>query len=122
MFIKTLALIAHDNKKKELTDWAVKNISKLSNYKLCGTGATAKMIEEATGLKVEHFLPGPYGGDQQIGSAVAEGKVDAVLFFWDPLTAQPHDPDVKALLRITVLYNTPIAMNVSTADALINSI
>lgn len=120
--MKTIALIAHDNKKKELTEWAISNKERLSEFRLCGTGATARMISAATNLKIDEFLPGPYGGDQQIGSSVAEGKIDVVLFFWDPLTAQPHDPDVKALLRITVLYDTPIAMNKATADAIIKNL
>ena len=114
-----IALIAHDNKKKELVEWAVKNKTALKNYTLCGTGHTAKLVEDATGLKVEALLPGPMGGDQQAGARIAEGKIDMVIFFWDPLSAQPHDPDVKALLRIAVVYDIPIAQNKSTADCLI---
>lgn len=117
--MKTLALIAHDNKKAEIVSWAMQNKDKLAGYNLCGTGHTAKLIAEATGLKVKAFLPGPMGGDQQVGAAIAESKVDGVIFFWDPLSAQPHDPDVKALLRIAVVYDIPIATNKATANCVI---
>ena len=116
---KVIALIAQDNKKQALVDWAVKNREKLSEFYLCGTGHTAKLVKEATGLEVEAYLSGPLGGDQQIGAKVAEGKIDIIVFFWDPLQMQPHDPDVKALLRIAVVYNIPIATNVATADCVI---
>ena len=116
---RQVALIAHDNKKKEIVEWAVANSKTLSNCDLFGTGHTAALVEEATGLKVHAFLPGPMGGDQQVGAAIAEGKIDAVVFFWDPLSAQPHDPDVKALLRIAVVYDIPIATNKATADCII---
>jgi len=116
---KTIALIAHDNKKSELIAWANLNAGKLKEYNLCGTGTTAKRVSEATGLDVKGYLSGPLGGDQQIGAKVAEGAIDAVVFFCDPLTAQPHDPDVKALLRIAVVYNVPIATNAATADCLL---
>ena len=119
--VKTIALIAHDNKKPEIINWAKKNKECLAKYQLCGTGTTAKRISEATGLNVKGYLSGPLGGDQQIGAMVAEGLVDLVVFFCDPLTAQPHDPDVKALLRITNVYDVPIATNVKTADLVINS-
>ena len=119
--VKTIALIAHDNKKPEIIEWAKKNQSALAKYDLCGTGTTAKRISEATGLTVKGYFSGPLGGDQQIGALVAEGKIDLVVFFCDPLTAQPHDPDVKALLRITNVYNVPIATNVKTADLIIAS-
>lgn len=119
--IKTIALIAHDSKKKEIVEWAIKNKEVLSKYSLCGTGTTAKRINEATGLEVKGYLSGPLGGDQQIGSKLAEGEIDFVLFLCDPLTAQPHDPDVKALLRIANVYNVPIATNVATADLVITS-
>ena len=89
--------------------------------KLCGTGTTAKLIAEATDLKVKRYLSGPLGGDQQIGAKVAEKKIDMVIFFWDPLESQPHDPDVKALLRIAVVYDIPIATNRATADYVIHS-
>ena len=118
---KRVALIAHDSKKGEIVEWCLKNKEQLSKYELCGTGTTAKRISDATGLEVYGYFSGPLGGDQQIGALVAEGKIDFVVFFCDPLTAQPHDPDVKALLRITNVYDVPIATNVSTADLIINS-
>ncbi len=116
---KTIALIAHDNRKPDIIAWAKENVDILKGYELCGTGTTSKLIAEATGLKVKGYLSGPLGGDQQIGAKVAEGDVDAVIFFWDPLAMQPHDPDIKALLRICVLYDVPIATNKSTADCVI---
>ena len=119
--VKTVALIAHDNKKAEIVNWALKNKQTLSKFELCGTGTTAKLISEATDLKVKRYLSGPLGGDQQIGAKIAEGKIDLVIFFWDPLSAQPHDPDVKALLRIAVVYDKPIATNRATADYVIRS-
>lgn len=118
----TIALIAHDNKKPEIIEWADKNKQSLSKFSLCGTGTTASKIEQATRLKVKGFLSGPLGGDQQIGALVAEGKIDLVIFLCDPLQAQPHDPDVKALLRIANVYNVPIATNVATADLVIKSL
>ncbi len=118
---QTIALIAHDNKKSAIVNWALKNKQTLENFDLCGTGTTAKLIAEATDLNVKRYLSGPLGGDQQIGAKVAEGKIDMVIFFWDPLESQPHDPDVKALLRIAVVYDIPIATNRATADYLIHS-
>lgn len=118
---KTIALIAHDNKKDEMVVWAMKNKDKLSQFELCGTGTTARRVTQATGLEVTGYLSGPLGGDLQIGSKVAEGAVDVVIFFWDPLQSQPHDPDVKALLRIAVVYDIPIATNAATADYVIQS-
>jgi len=118
---KTIALIAHDNKKAEIVNWALKNIATLEKYDLCGTGTTARLISEATDLPVKRYLSGPLGGDQQIGAKVAEGKIDIVIFFWDPLESQPHDPDVKALLRISNVYDIPIATNRATADFVIHS-
>ena len=118
---KKVALIAHDSKKQEIVEWCLKNKSILEKYDLCGTGTTSKRISEATGLSVKGYLSGPLGGDQQIGALVAEGKIDFVLFLCDPLTAQPHDPDVKALLRIANVYNVAIATNVATADLIINA-
>lgn len=118
---KTIALIAHDNKKSDIVNWALKNKTTLEKYELCGTGTTARLIAEATDLKVKRYLSGPLGGDQQIGAKIAEKKIDAVVFFWDPLSAQPHDPDVKALLRIAVVYDIPIATNRATADCVIRS-
>ena len=119
--IKTVALIAHDNKKQEMVDWAINNKAVLSRFELCGTGTTAKKVAEATGLEVKGYLSGPLGGDQQIGAKAAEGLIDVIVFFCDPLQAQPHDPDVKALLRIANVYNVPIATNVATADLVITS-
>lgn len=118
---KNIALIAHDNKKRELIDWCLKNKKILEHHFLCGTGTTAKMVAEHTGLPVRGFNSGPLGGDQQIGARIVEGRVDVVIFFSDPLTAQPHDPDVKALLRIAQVYDIPIANNRATADFIMAS-
>lgn len=118
---KHIALIAHDNKKIQLINWIKENKEVLSSHFLCGTGTTARMIIDETSLPVRAFESGPLGGDQQIGASIVDGKVDFVIFFWDPLSSQPHDPDVKALLRIAVLYDIPVAMNVSTADFLLKS-
>ena len=120
--IQKIALIAHDNKKPEIIEWAMKNKEILKKFSLCGTGTTSKRIQEATGLKVEGYLSGPLGGDQQIGALVATGEIDLVVFFCDPLQAQPHDPDVKALLRIANVYDVAIATNVATADLVIKSL
>lgn len=119
--VKTIALIAHDNKKEELIQWCIKNRDILEKHFLCGTGTTAKMVSDRTGLPVRGFNSGPLGGDQQIGARIVDGKIDMVIFFSDPLTAQPHDPDVKALLRIAQVYDIPIANNKATADFLITS-
>ena len=118
---KNIALIAHDNKKGEIIDWCLKNKGILEHHFLCGTGTTAKMIAERTGLPIRGFNSGPLGGDQQIGSRIVEGKIDLVIFFSDPLQAQPHDPDVKALLRIAQVFDIPIANNRATADFIITS-
>lgn len=118
---KQIALVAHDGKKKELVEWADKNKDILKNHFLCGTGTTARLITEKTGLPVKGYNSGPLGGDQQLGARIVEGKVDFVVFLWDPLAAQPHDPDVKALLRIAVVYDIPIANNLATADFLLHS-
>lgn len=118
---KTIALIAHDHKKEEIVVWALKNKEILKDFNLCGTGHTATLISRATGLTVKAYLSGPLGGDQQIGAHIAEKEIDMVIFFWDPLEAQPHDPDVKALLRIAVVYDIPIATNKATADLIIKN-
>ncbi len=118
---KRIALIAHDNKKKDLIKWVEFNKDTLGKHFLCGTGTTAKLISDKVSLPVKAFKSGPLGGDQQIGARIAEGDIDFMIFFWDPLEAQPHDPDVKALLRIAVLYDIPVANNRSTADFLLTS-
>lgn len=118
---KTIALIAHDHKKEEIVVWALKNKEILKDFNLCGTGHTATLISRATGLTVKAYLSGPLGGDQQIGAHIAEKEIDMVIFFWDPLEAQPHDPDVKALLRIAVVYDIPIATNKATADLIVKN-
>ncbi len=118
---KTIALVAHDNKKDELLDWVMDNIDILRNHRLCGTGTTSRIIGEKTGLEIRAYKSGPLGGDQQIGAAIVNEEIDFLVFFWDPLEAQPHDPDVKALLRIGVLYDILIANNRPTADFIIRS-
>lgn len=118
---KNIALIAHDGKKAELIKWCKDNEEILRCHFLCGTGTTARMISDNTGLPVKGYNSGPLGGDQQIGAKIVEGKIDFVVFFSDPLTAAPHDPDVKALLRIAQVYDIPIANNKATADFLIHS-
>ena len=118
---KTIALIAHDGKKQELIDWCAENQDILKNHFLCGTGTTARLVAEKTGLPVKGYNSGPLGGDQQIGAKIVEGTINFVIFFSDPLEAQPHNPDVKALLRIAQVYDIPIANNKATADFLIQS-
>lgn len=118
---KNIALIAHDGKKKELIQWCLDNKSVLEKHFLSGTGTTARMITDATGLPVRGYNSGPLGGDQQIGAKIVEGKIDFVVFLSDPLSAQPHDPDVKAFLRICQVYDIPIATNKATADFMITS-
>ncbi len=119
--MKTIALIAHDNKKQDIIRWATENKQTLSRFSLCGTGTTAKLVSQATGLDVKGYLSGPLGGDLEIGAKVAEKQIDIVVFFWDPLQTQPHDPDVKALLRIAVVYDIPIATNIATANYVLHS-
>ena len=118
---KTIALIAHDGKKAELIDWCKKHAKILSKHNLVGTGTTARMITARTGLTVKGYNSGPLGGDQQIGARIVEGKIDMVVFFSDPLTAQPHDPDVKALMRIAQVYDIPMAISHASADFMITS-
>lgn len=118
---KRIALIAHDNEKHALIDWCKEHKDILSKHNLCGTGTTARMITDQTGLTVKGYNSGPLGGDQQIGAKIVEGKIDLVIFLSDPLTAQPHDPDVKALLRIAQVYDIPMANTRATADFIITS-
>lgn len=118
---KNIALIAHDSKKPELIEWCDKHKEILKQHFLCGTGTTARMITDKTALPVKGYNSGPLGGDQQIGAKIVEGKIDFVIFFSDPLKAQPHDPDVKALLRIAQVYDIPMANNKATADFMITS-
>lgn len=119
--VKKVVLIAHDNRKNDLLEWVMYNKGTLSRHHLSATGTTGRLIQEKSGLPVYRFISGPLGGDQQIGSKIVEDEIDFMVFFWDPLSAQPHDPDVKALLRIAVLYNIPMACNRSSADFLISS-
>jgi len=116
-----VALIAHDARKTDLTEWAAYNRETLSRCSLVATGTTGSLIGEKTGLDIQLLLSGPLGGDAQVGAMLVEHQLDLVVFFWDPLTTQPHDVDVKALLRLAVLYNVPIACNRATADFLISS-
>ena len=118
---KNIALIAHDSKKHDMIEWCKKNKKILEGHFLCGTGTTAKMVAAETGLPVRGYNSGPLGGDQQIGARIVDGKIDLVIFFSDPLAAQPHDPDVKALLRIAQVYDIPIANNRATADFIVTS-
>lgn len=120
--MKALALIAHDRKKEEMVAFALRHREVLARFPLTATGTTGRLLRERTGLEVEALLSGPLGGDLQIGARVAEGKVQAVFFFQDPLTAQPHEPDVRALLRVCNVHNVPIATNPATAEALLRLI
>lgn len=118
---KTFALVAHDNKKSALIDWAVHNKIYLAKHELIATGTTGRMLEEELDRPVKKVLSGPLGGDQQIGAMIAEGKIDVLIFFWDPMEAQPHDSDVKALLRLGVAWNILMACDRATADFIVTS-
>ena len=118
---RNIALVAHDNKKDDLIEWAQFNRGTLSRHNLVATGTTGRLLQEQVGLDVKRLHSGPLGGDMQLGAMISEGKVEFLVFFWDPLEPQPHDPDVRALLRIAVVYNTPTASNRATADFLISS-
>ena len=119
---RTIALIAHDNKKAEIVNWSLKNKTTLEKYDLCGTGTTAKLIAEATDLTVKRYLSGPMGGDQQIGAMLATGELDLIVFLRDPLTAQPHEPDVSALLRLGDVQKIPLATNINSATIMLEAL
>lgn len=118
---KRIAVVAHDHKKADLTEWAIFNKTTLAKHELIATGTTGKMLEESLDRPVKKLLSGPLGGDQQIGSMIAQGEIDVMIFFWDPMEAQPHDSDVKALLRLGVAWNIPMACDRSTADFIMTS-
>lgn len=119
--IKNIAIIAHDNCKDILMEWAEYNSESLRKHNLYATGTTGKLLEENLNMDITRFMSGPLGGDVQISSKIAEGKIDFLIFFWDPLSPLPHDPDIKALLRLAVLWNIPTACNRASADFIITS-
>ena len=118
---KKIALVAHDNKKQALVEWAKYNRDLLAHHEVFATGTTGEMLERELGFKITKLQSGPLGGDQQIGAKIADGEIDFLIFFWDPLEPMPHDPDVKALLRMAVVWNIPIACNRASADFMISS-
>src|SRR3989304_7082297 len=118
---KKITLVAHDNKKRDLVEWARYNLVQLAHHHIYATGATGNILEKELGLEITTFQSGPLGGDQQIGAKIVDGEIDFLIFFWDPLEPQPHDPDVKALLRMAVVWNIPIACNRASADFMISS-
>jgi methylglyoxal synthase len=118
----TLGLVAHDNRKPALVRWVQEHREQLAGWEVCATGTTGALVETELNRPVKKFLSGPLGGDLQIGTEIAEQRMDLLIFFWDPLAAQPHDPDVKALLRVAVLWNIPVAMNEASADLLLRGL
>lgn len=118
---KGIALVAHDNRKADLLKWCIEHELELGNHRLFGTGTTGRVIEKETSLSINKLLSGPLGGDQQIGALISEGSVNMLIFFWDPFEPLPHDPDVKALLRIAAVWNVPVACNRSSADFMLSS-
>lgn len=118
---KKIALVAHDNKKQDIVEWAKFNRELLAGHKIYASGTTGTILSKELNLKITKFMSGPLGGDQQIGAKIVDGKIDFLIFFWDPLEPQPHDPDVKALLRMAVVWNIPMACNRATADFMISS-